>query len=85
MRRLLIVAFGLIIILACGAAGAKDGVIKSEITAYLVRMINSKESLVKIVDSVEPENIVEYRFTYTNQGKSDISGLTVVGLSLIHI
>lgn len=52
--------------------------VQGTMEAFVVHLENSKEKL-KAAQDVEPNQIVEYRLTYTNKSKADISGLTVVG------
>lgn len=55
-----------------------DAPVQGTMEAFVVETEKNKEKLVAAKD-VEPDQIVEYQLTYTNQGKSDINGLKVVG------
>ncbi len=52
--------------------------VQGTMEAFVVELKDNKEQL-KAAESVEPNEVVEYRLTYTNSGGSNISGLTVVG------
>ena len=52
--------------------------VQGTMTAFVVETEKNKEKLVSAKD-VEPNQIVEYQLTYTNQSDSAISGLKVVG------
>jgi uncharacterized repeat protein (TIGR01451 family) len=52
--------------------------VQGTMAAFVVEKKENKENLVAAED-VEPNQIVEYQLTYTNQGTSDISGLKIVG------
>ncbi len=52
--------------------------VQGTMAAFVVETEKNKEKLVEAKD-VEPNQVVEYQLTYTNQGNSDVSGLKVVG------
>lgn len=52
--------------------------VQGTMEAFVVELKNNEEKL-KSAQDVEPNQIVEYRLTYTNKGSSGINGLTVVG------
>lgn len=69
-----VLAVPLYLPLAATADAPVEGVMK----AFVVQTDKQKEKLVAAKE-VEPNQIVEYQLTYTNTGKSDISGLAIVG------
>lgn len=64
--------------LFCLGSAHAEAPVQGTMEAYVVELNNNKEQLTAAAD-VEPNQIVEYRLTYTNKGKSSIDGLTVVG------
>lgn len=60
------------------SAGYAEAPVQGTMEAFVVELKDNKEQL-KAAENVEPNEVVEYRLTYTNSGGSNISGLTVVG------
>jgi len=77
MKRLITALVVALPLYALSAAYA-DAPVKGTMAAFVVETKQDKEKLVSAKD-VEPNQVVEYQLTYTNQGKSDISGLKIVG------
>ena len=77
MKRLIT---ALVVVLPIYAATAThaNAPVQGTMAAFVVEIEKDKEKLVSAKD-VEPNQIVEYQLTYTNQGDSAISGLKVVG------
>ena len=77
MKRL-ITALVVALPLYASSVAYADAPVTGTMAAFVVETKEDKEKLVSAED-VEPNQVVEYQLTYTNQGKSDISGLKVVG------
>lgn len=77
MKRL-ITALVIALPLYTATATYANAPVQGTMAAFVVETEKEKEKLVAAKD-VEPNQIVEYQLTYTNQGALDISGLKVVG------
>ena len=58
---------------------AAESPLEASMQAFVVESDSEAREKLKAATEVEPDQVVEYQLTYTNTGKSDISGLTVVG------